>query len=110
VAIDIVCPVCGEEEDLRGSRGDGVVAMSCVRCGHRWRRDLAPTCPRCGGRDLQEAALAIVEKGRGTQLSIVGTRRIHLCTGCDAATLERYFRNLPNPLMPDDLPTVGPGD
>ena len=54
------------------------------------------------------ANLAIVERSRGTQLSVVGTRVIHLCPRCDADTLERYQRNLPNPLMPDELPTLGP--
>jgi hypothetical protein len=53
--------------------------------------------------------MAIVEKGRGTQLSVVGTRIVHLCSSCDADTLDRYHRNRPNPLMPDDLPTVGTG-
>lgn len=50
--------------------------------------------------------LAIVEKGRGTQLSVVGTRSVHLCVSCDAETLERWQRNRPNPLMPDTLPTL----
>ncbi len=51
---------------------------------------------------------AVVEKGRGTQLSVVGTRVIHLCATCDHAVVRRYFDNRPNPLMPDELPTVGP--
>jgi len=55
---------------------------------------------------MQAVPLAIVEKGRGTQLSIVGTRTVHLCSTCDAETLARYHRNRPNPLMPDELPTL----
>jgi hypothetical protein len=51
---------------------------------------------------------AIVEKGRGTQLSVVGTRVVYLCRACDATVLERYNRNRPNPLMPDELPTTNP--
>lgn len=47
------------------------------------------------------------EKGRGTQMSVVGTRTIHLCSDCDAETLERYHANRPNPLMPSELPTDG---
>jgi len=58
---------------------------------------------------MQAVPLAIVEKSRGTQLSVVGTRPVLLCTICDAATLERYHRNRPNPLMPDELPTIGSG-
>lgn len=103
--MDIVCPSCGETEDLRGSRGEGAIAMSCDRCGHRWERNLAPTCPTCGGTDMRTVPLAILEKGRGTQLSVVGTRPVHLCVDCDRDTLERWQRNRPNPLMPDELPT-----
>ena len=55
---------------------------------------------------MQAVPKAIIEKSRGTQLSVVGTRTIHLCSTCDAETLETYHRNRPNPLMPDQLPTV----
>ncbi|MDH3500621.1 MAG: hypothetical protein OEM97_10890 [Acidimicrobiia bacterium] len=51
---------------------------------------------------------AVVEKGRGTQLSVVGTQVVHMCAECDATTVRRYFDNRPNPLMPNELPTVGP--
>ena len=54
------------------------------------------------------AVKAVIEKGRGTQLSVVGTQVIHLCAVCDADVLRSYWDNRPNPLMPDDLPTVGP--
>lgn len=57
---------------------------------------------------MQSAPLAIVEKGRGTQLSVVGTRIVLLCSECDAEALDRYHRNRPNPLMPDELPTIDP--
>ncbi|MDH3607088.1 MAG: hypothetical protein OER12_08830 [Acidimicrobiia bacterium] len=55
---------------------------------------------------MQAVPKAIVEKSRGTQLSVVGTRTIHLCSACDADTLAVYHRNRPNPLMPDQLPTI----
>ena len=48
-------------------------------------------------------------KGRRTQLSIVGSRVIHLCEECDAATIAYYLRTRPNPLMPDQLPN-SPGE
>lgn len=57
---------------------------------------------------MQAVVLAVVERSRGTQLSVVGSRVVHLCSTCDDATLARYHRNRPNPLMPDELPTVGP--
>jgi hypothetical protein len=56
---------------------------------------------------MQQVPLAILEKGRGTQLSVVGTRPIQLCSTCDAETLRVYHQNRPNPLMPDDIPTAG---
>ena len=56
---------------------------------------------------MQAVPLAMLVNGRGTQLSVVGTRTIHLCSYCDSATLHRYHANRPNPLMPDDIPTAG---
>jgi len=55
---------------------------------------------------MQPAVMAMVEKSRGTQLSVVGTRIIHLCTDCDSEALAKFHRNRPNPLMPDELPTT----
>ncbi len=59
---------------------------------------------------MQAVPLAIVEKGRGTQLSVVGVRSINLCSTCDAGQLRQYHDNRPNPLMPSELPTVGPDE
>lgn len=105
--MDIACPRCGEGDELHGERGDTAIEMTCDACGQRWTRSLRPTCQSCGSTDMQSVPLAIVEKGRGTQLSVVGTRPIELCSTCDEETLARYHRNRPNPLMPDELPTVG---
>ena len=105
--MDIRCPRCDETENLRGSREGDVIELLCGHCGHEWPRDLTARCEVCGGDDLQTVPLAIVEKSRGTQLSVVGTRPIDLCSRCDATKLERYHRNRPNPLMPSELPTVG---
>lgn len=103
--MDIACPLCGEDEDLAGVRNGDVIDLTCVACGHAWPRDLAVRCPECGGDDIQTVPLAIVEKSRGTQLSIVGTRPVDLCSVCDAEKLARFHANRPNPLMPDELPT-----
>ena len=105
--MDITCPQCGESEALRGTRTGDVIALNCESCSHTWDRDLTPRCPSCSGTDMQPVPLAILEKGRGTQLSVVGTRQIHLCSDCDAETLEVYHANRPNPLMPTDIPTAG---
>lgn len=108
MALDIACPVCGEDEDLRGSRQDDYVDVKCGNCGQSWKRPTSPVCPQCKGNDLQEVPLAIVEKSRGTQLSVVGIRIVHLCSTCDADDIARWHRNRPNPLMPRELPTVDP--
>lgn len=105
--IDIACPSCGETDDLSGSPSDDGVVLSCGACRTEWARARASVCGRCGGEDLQTVPLAIVERSRGTQLSVVGTRPIRLCSACDADRLARYHANRPNPLMPDELPTVG---
>lgn len=105
--MEIVCPHCGESEDLSGVRAGDLIDLTCGACGHGWPRDLNARCEQCGGDDLQTVPLAIVEKSRGTQLSMVGTRPIDLCSVCDAEKLAKYHRNRPNPLLPDELPTIG---
>lgn len=84
-----------------------MINMVCGSCSGTWDRPLAKVCPQCGDSDLQSVPLAIVEKSRGTQLSIVGTRSVSLCSSCDAAVLRHYHDHRPNPLMPIDLPTIG---
>jgi hypothetical protein len=106
MAVDVRCPSCDETEDLVGHRDGDRIQLLCGVCEFSWSRDPAPRCRRCDGEDLYPAIAAIVEKGRGTQLSVVGTRVVHLCESCDAETLARYFRNRPNPLMPDELPNA----
>jgi len=106
--MNLTCPECGEADDLAGVRDEDRITVTCGACGVSWDRDPSPRCPTCGGDDLQSVPLAIVEKARGTQLSVVGTRTVHLCSACDADAHDRYHRNRPNPLMPDELPTIGP--
>ena len=100
----VECPVCGESEDLSGDRGDEAIRITCGQCGQKWERSPTPRCQVCGGDDLQEVPVAIVEKSRGTQLSVVGVRVVELCWVCDVETIRRWQDNRPNPLMPDDLP------
>jgi hypothetical protein len=107
--MNLSCPECGEVDDLAGVRDGDRIAVTCGACDASWMRDPSPRCPKCDGDDLQGVPLAVVEKGRGTQLSIVGTRIVRLCSVCDADALDRYHRNRPNPLMPDELPTVDSG-
>lgn len=107
MAFDISCPECGEADNIVGLAAANAVSMTCERCGAVWRRLLAKRCTSCGGDDVQTVPLAIVEKSRGTQLSVVGTRPVDLCSMCDAVVLRHYHDHRPNPLMPADLPTVG---
>jgi hypothetical protein len=106
MALDIICPICGETEELVGRRVEDQIEITCGSCGQTWQRPTTPTCAHCDGADLQAVPLAIVERARGTQLSVVGIRIIHLCTDCDAEVIERRQRNRPSPLLPDELPTT----
>ena len=108
MSLALACPNCGESDDLQGERREGVIMLACHACGFAWERNLSPQCERCGGTDIQTVPLAIVEKGRGTQLSVVGVRPVDLCSDCDRDRLRHYHDHRPNPLMPDELPTVGP--
>jgi len=71
-----------------------------------WERDLTPRCPTCGRTDVHPAFEAVVEKSRGTQLSMQSARLIHLCPACDGARLADYHQTN-SPLMPAELPTIG---
>lgn len=104
---DIAC-ICGETNALRGDRIDETIRLTCESCGYSWTRNPASLCGKCGSEDLQTVPLAIVEKGRGTQLSVVGVRSILLCSSCDKQRLREYHDHRPNPLMPGELPTVAP--
>lgn len=107
MALDIACPLCGEEDDLRGERLDDTIRITCGGCGQKWERSLDPQCPTCGGSDLVTVPKAILERSRGTQLSVVGIQMVQLCEVCDRDDIERWQRHLPRPLMPTDLPTIG---
>ena len=103
------CPQCGEEEALAGTTQDGAIVVTCETCGHQWQRDTTPRCPTCGSTDVRPAFEAVVEKSRGTQLSMQSARTIHLCPVCDAARLADYHRTN-SPLMPEALPTLDDQD
>ena len=101
------CPQCGEEENLSGhisgEPGEEVIEVSCGACGFSWVRDRTPTCPTCSSTDLRQAARSIVEKSRGTQLSIQSIEVIYLCPMCDAADLAAWNQSN-TPLRPREMP------
>lgn len=102
---EIACPACGEVDDLRGEPIDGLIRIACGPCGTVWDRDPTRRCPRCGSADLYEAPVAVIEKSRGTQLSIVSTRAEYLCWHCDRDLIDAQRRS-GTALMPDQLPTL----
>ncbi len=101
----VSCPRCGEEDDLDGRPDGETIVITCGRCALEWARDPRPSCERCGSTDLHRAFEAVVERSRGTQLSMQSARLVHLCPVCDAAQLQDYQRTN-SPLMPEELPTV----
>ena len=84
MALDIVCPRCSRDDELTGEpRADGLIELTCARCTIRWARDPRPRCPTCGSDDLYHRPHVIVEKSRGTQMSIQGVHVEYGCYACD---------------------------
>lgn len=109
---EIACPSCGEAENLVGRRDDPaatIIHITCGACANAWDRDTAKRCPRCGSSDLYGAPVAVIEKARGTQLSIVSTTPEYLCWTCDRDLIDAQRRS-GTALMPDELPTVHRND
>lgn len=109
--MSVRCPSCGEEEALRGRPDGDAIAVTCETCGTAWVRDPnRPVCERCGGDDMVSAPKALVQKSRGTQLSVLATTTIYFCRSCDGAALDAYLAAPGGRLvMPEHLPTT-PGD
>ena len=103
---ELQCPACGETEQLIGCELGDLIEVTCEACDQQWKRDpnALPLCERCSSDDIEGAVKAIVEKSRGSQLSIVATQVVYLCRSCDEAILASY-RVGRSPLMPDQLPT-----
>ncbi len=102
---EIQCPACGEDDDLSGSNDEGVITITCGACDNVWERDRERRCPRCGAGDLYPVPVAILEKSRGTQLSIMSTRPEYLCWVCDRDLIDAQRRS-GTPIMPDELPAT----
>lgn len=100
---DITCANCGEDENLDGERRGETISITCGACGLVWDRDLRPVCPTCGSDEVRKAFQAIVDKSRGTQLSIQSMRLVYLCPHCQPELLADYLASK-SPLPPDELP------
>lgn len=99
----LICPSCGETDELTGQPTADGLRITCDRCGSSWLRDQAPpACASCGGTDLEQRPQATTAYSRGTQVSIVGWRRIPLCVRCDAAMLTHSLagKSIPNSYRP----------
>lgn len=109
----LVCPVCGEAEELTGQPGEDGIRITCDRCGASWLRDAAPaTCATCGGTELEHRPQPTTAYSRGTQVSIVGWRQVPLCVDCDAPMLSRSLagKPVPNSYRPAAMQRREPGD
>ncbi len=104
---EIACPQCGDDEQLSGEPRDGLIHITCASCETEWDRDPARRCPTCDSVDLYPVPVAIIEKSRGTQLSILGTRPEYLCWACDRDLIDAQRRS-GTALMPDQMPTSAP--
>lgn len=100
---DIACANCGEDENLDGERDGDMISITCASCGLVWDRDLTPICDTCGSDQVRKAYRAIVDKSRGTQLSIQSMRLVYLCPECEPELLADYLASK-SPLPPDELP------
>lgn len=100
MTIEIVCPSCATDDHLLGTPiGDGLIELTCTSCDVAWTRDPRPHCATCGGDDMEAAPQLIVEKSRGSQMSIQGVQREFLCRICDAERLaEQRDGHLPRRL------------
>lgn len=117
------CANCGEEDRLTGERKPVVVdddqvdhnhiddrpteiiTITCDECGLVWDRDPSPSCPTCGRTDVRAAVQAMLEKSRGTQLSVQSMIVVYLCQSCDAERLAD-FQQTNTPLPPTELPVT----
>lgn len=85
----VECQNCGEDSELAGRRTAAGIQITCNRCGHRWMRDVDPSCRDCGSSDVVAFKEPLVQRARGNAYSIVGQKTIYLCASCDAPEIER---------------------
>ncbi|WP_157042028.1 hypothetical protein [Nitriliruptor alkaliphilus] len=82
----VVCPTCGEDDDLTGTqRGDAIV-LTCGRCGATWDRDLRLSCRLCGSEDIEGIRTSTLEEaGRAGVRTPSGIRLVYYCWSCAAS-------------------------
>jgi hypothetical protein len=103
---ELVCPRCDSDDHLTGERDGEIIHITCSECAVSWDRDLQPKCPTCGNEDVRATPKAIVQKARGTQLSIMSFETVHLCPKCDADLWEEQ-KQTNSPIAPTENPADG---
>ena len=102
--IEITCPACGSDDHLYGTPDGDIIHLTCTACDLTWDRDTKPHCAKCGSRDMVCVPEVLVERSRGTQLSITGIQPYYLCRTCDASELAKpRTGHLPNTLGGEPL-------
>lgn len=87
----IVCTACGTDDHLSGSpRDDDLIELHCSACDVTFTRDPRPSCPKCGGFEMEAMPKVLLEKSRGSQLSIQGVQREFLCRKCDDEQIHEH--------------------
>ncbi len=82
MAQEIVCTTCRTDDHLSGSRrDDDLIELHCEACDVRFTRDPRPSCPTCGGFEMEAMPKVLLEKSRGSQLSIQGSNASS-CAAC----------------------------
>ncbi|MDB0005628.1 hypothetical protein N9E02_00145 [Ilumatobacteraceae bacterium] len=95
----IECPNCATDDHLSGERDDEHITVSCANCGLSWTRPVVPHCDRCGSTDVVAHPVPLIERSRGTQMSITAMHIETRCRICDADLLrERGTGHLPDRL------------
>ncbi len=71
MAQEIVCTTCRTDDHLSGSRrDDDLIELHCSACDVTFTRDPRPSCPKCGGFEMEAMPKILLEKSRGSRLSI----------------------------------------
>jgi len=110
VGLVIRCPRCGEDDRLHGERDGDLVVTTCDACSYSWARRPGTSCLSCGSSEIVVVADPLVDRSRGTQLSITGITERILCRTCDDDELARHrARGGGRMLFPEQLPT-SPGE
>ncbi len=103
-ALEISCPSCGTDDHLSGEPHDGFIRVRCSACDLSWDRLTTHHCAECGSLDMVCFPEVLVERSRGTQMSIMGVQPNYLCRSCDADELnKKRAGHLPNALGGSEL-------